>query len=299
MRYYATNCTYQNERTLALQIPQLLAKIARDPDPNARDASRSYDRIMEEAKVARDVLGVAIKFQEYPLLRNVLNWVDASSVSNETLSLVRLATTSGTLEFGEIKESLLQHFSKRSLQLNVLCLSALWPLKEAPHPEIEALVVNGASIPLTTPRYHQLILAILETYIDRYVGPEPPAEINWTVPGVNCNSYNCTSSDCSELDAFLRSSTQSVARVQIGKKRRQHLHQLLDRARSPCTHTTDRSTYPETLVVTKVVGKGLARNGWEARVKKAREVLEGFGSDLGTSLKEDYDRIMRMVAPAD
>jgi hypothetical protein len=160
-------------------------------------------------------------------------------------------------------------------------------------------VLKGASIPLTTPRYRQLILAILETYIERYVGPEPPAGIDWAVPGVNCNSYNCSYGDCSQLDAFLRSSIQSVARFQIGKKRRQHLHQLLDRARSPYTHTTDRSTYPETLVVTKVIGKGLARNGWEARVKKAREALEGFRSDLGTALKEDYDRIMRMVAPAD
>ncbi|KAK4242781.1 hypothetical protein C8A03DRAFT_29011 [Achaetomium macrosporum] len=484
LRLYATKCKDAKSRTSALHTLQQLAKTAWGP--NTTTPGVYHAPIAVDASVVYEVLKTAIELREYPLFRNVLNWVDAKDVDPLILSLVRMDTMSGTLELGEIKESLLQHFSKRPLRRYLVCLSSLWPVKEASHPEIEALGaeiieqslakldnsrpvdlreddgaeivnivrsykdydcfktrlvpvitkfisstpftlaavlefadwasegvlpqqealeltkilikdlisamdvatlrskaacleehraqaarytyaysrpafslpvsrivspgqlselfkeciahswddllmtlsmkiaaqsssippsefqhlwlpflhsfverLNEASIPLTTPRYRQLILAILESYIDRFVGPEPPTEINWTVPGVNCDSYNCASSDCRSLDAFLRSPTRSTARFQIGKKRRQHLHQLLDRARSPCTHTTDRSTYPETLVVTKVIDKGIARNAWETRRKKAREALEGFRSDFDALLMEDYARIMRMVAPPD
>jgi hypothetical protein len=158
MRYYAIKVRHNMSRKSALHTLQELAQIAWDP---ARTAAISYrlGLVTVDASDVSEVLRLAIDFREYSLFRNVLNWVDVNFVGNNILSLVRTATISGKLELGEIKErcfalyllsfprflpltvsSLLQHFSKRSLQLNGLCLSALWPVDEAPHPEIEALV---------------------------------------------------------------------------------------------------------------------------------------------------------------
>lgn len=256
------------------------------------------------------------------LLRNLISVMDVATLVGEagyaeelrrakgarySYSYIRETTSpvSRIIGPGQLSELFRECFAHswddllRTLPMRIAAQSSFIPPSQFQHlwlPFLHELVevLNGAAIPLTTLRYQQLILTILESYVERYVGPEPPREIDWTLPRVSCSH----TSDCSQLNAFLQSSTQSTARFQMGKKRRQHLHQLLDHARIPCTHTTDRSTYPETLVVTETISKGLARAGWEARLKNAREALEGLRSVLGTVLAEDYAKIMRMVAAA-
>jgi hypothetical protein len=153
-------------------------------------------------------------------------------------------------------------------------------------------VLTRTSTPLSTPRYQQVFLVILESYLDRYVGQEPSAEVDWTLPLVGCHCV-----DCSGLNQFLGSATRTTTGFSVGKKRRQHLHQVLDGLGGACTHETNRRTYPETLVVTKKASKAeQARIEWAARFKKAQEQLGRFEDPEGlqTLLGADYQRIMGM-----
>jgi hypothetical protein len=159
-----------------------------------------------------------------------------------------------------------------------------------------------------SPRYKQLVLALLESYLTRWVGPAPsqPSQPDLSLPEVHCLRYSWTlCRDCSSLNAFLTSRVERVARFQVGKDRRRHMHQVLDQLTRGrvvpygVTHTTDRSTRPETLVVTKTGAvRGMQmRKEWEGRVVKAKGVIQGLdeGGRLRRLLGEgEYQAILRM-----
>ena len=65
------------------------------------------------------------------------------------------------------------------------------------------------------------------------------------------DKLSCTCGDCSALSAFLADPDQEQGRFPLAKKRRQHLHQIIDRNRCDLTHVTERRSSPFTLVCTK------------------------------------------------
>ena len=65
------------------------------------------------------------------------------------------------------------------------------------------------------------------------------------------DELSCNCSDCGALAAFLADPSQKQARFPLAKKRRQHLHQIIELNRCDCTHETERRGRPYTLVCTK------------------------------------------------
>jgi hypothetical protein len=65
------------------------------------------------------------------------------------------------------------------------------------------------------------------------------------------DKLSCSCSDCGALRAFLANPDQKQGRFPLAKKRRQHLHQIIDRNRCDLTHVTERRGSPFTLVCTK------------------------------------------------
>jgi hypothetical protein len=62
---------------------------------------------------------------------------------------------------------------------------------------------------------------------------------------------SCNCGDCGALRTFLANPDQKQGRFPLAKKRRQHLHQIIDRNRCDLTHVTERRGSPFTLVCTK------------------------------------------------
>jgi hypothetical protein len=156
------------------------------------------------------------------------------------------------------------------------------------------------SVPLSTPRYQQLALAIVESYLDRYVGPEShPGENDWAMPDIKRSLYYaCRCNDCEVLMAFLKSSTLRTKKFQCGKDRRRHLHDILDSYGSAVSHETDQSTNPNTLVVIKrSSGAQDARRAWESRRNVATTELGKLKqSELVELLgEEDYKKIVKRL----
>lgn len=74
-------------------------------------------------------------------------------------------------------------------------------------------------------------------------------------------NLSCNCSDCVALSAFLADPHQQQARFPLAKKRRQHLHQIIDRNRCDLAHETERRGSPFTLVCNKTTAS------YEAAVK--------------------------------
>ena len=62
---------------------------------------------------------------------------------------------------------------------------------------------------------------------------------------------SCSCGDCGTLSAFLANPDQKQGRFPLAKRRRQHLHQIIDGNRCDLTHVTERRGSPFTLVCTK------------------------------------------------
>ena len=65
------------------------------------------------------------------------------------------------------------------------------------------------------------------------------------------DKLSCTCGDCGALRAFLANPAQKQGRFPLAKKRRQHLHQIIDGNSCDLTHVTERRGSPFTLVCTK------------------------------------------------
>ena len=65
------------------------------------------------------------------------------------------------------------------------------------------------------------------------------------------DKLSCTCGDCGALSAFLANPDQKQGRFPLAKKRRQHLHQIIDGNHCDLTHVTERRGSPFTLVCTK------------------------------------------------
>ncbi|KAK4446588.1 hypothetical protein QBC34DRAFT_496868 [Podospora aff. communis PSN243] len=150
--------------------------------------------------------------------------------------------------------------------------------------------LENRNVPLGTPRYQQLACAILEAYVARCVGREPTGRVN------NCqNPVLCSCKDCHHLNAFLMSHEQ-VWRFAVGNSRRQHLHQVLERAGANCTHVTSRHTNPNTLVVTKGLDPfSRAKQEWDRNIAAAMNDFAEFDQDkLKQLLGREFEHITGM-----
>ncbi|KAA1116045.1 hypothetical protein PGTUg99_033579 [Puccinia graminis f. sp. tritici] len=144
--------------------------------------------------------------------------------------------------------SLLQTFIE---EINSQCSTFLIDdLREFWMPFLYQLIPTlvSRSIPLNTPACQQLTSQFIKHLDEKTLGPCPhaPAGVLLQNPQVSCPCM-----DCDELNKFLRSTTQRVARFRKAKAKRTHLEQQITRARLPCTHETERGGNPLTLVVMK------------------------------------------------
>jgi hypothetical protein len=146
----------------------------------------------------------------------------------------------------------------------------------------EKASINSSSF---QPLFHQ----ILCYFIFRYVKPRPTPPKDWKQATVRCNCV-----DCQSLNRFLASPTERVGRFSVAKKRRGHLHSMLNG--SDCTHETERRGSPQTLVVTKTrAGYQAAHKAWLSRCSVAKNHLEELGAEaLKGLLGETYDPIMSL-----
>lgn len=106
--------------------------------------------------------------------------------------------------------------------------------------------------------------------------------------------------DCSSLNDFLRDPTRTVGRFAVNTQRRHHLHERLDRAGIDCSHVTERTGSPQTLVVTKTFHHRESHvMAWKNRKKEgATKLLKLNKRDLSVWFGEDYDKFMGMVGLA-
>ena len=125
----------------------------------------------------------------------------------------------------------------------------------------------------------------------RYVKKQPPSLRDWSRPRRQCFA-GASCDDCWDLNMFLVSATQQVARFQLSKGRRQHIHEMLNQGFEG-THLTDRQT--ETLVVTK---KDRGKEGyvaWFERCQTACDEIQKLDQALLKEIlgAEKYEQISR------
>jgi hypothetical protein len=135
--------------------------------------------------------------------------------------------------------------------------------------------------------FRELYTSVLSSYSRRYVGDRPPCpEKDWAR-----SQTNCTCRDCTMLNAFIISPTETVARFAIGKGRRQHLQSQLDASRDDYSHVTERMGNPQTLVVTKKRTRWETdMKDWETRSTEAKRDFESIGLGVLRQLLGDKFR---------
>lgn len=140
------------------------------------------------------------------------------------------------------------------------------------------------------PRYADLFQTVLENYRFRYIQPKPPGG-DWACSPEGCGRY-CH--DCKKMDEFLGDPTKEVERFRVENYRRAHLHQQLDGTGH--RHDTDRSTYPETLVVKKRQSSShKAFTEWQARVVEGEKASSAMDGDvLKELLGDQYTEMMSL-----
>ena len=145
-----------------------------------------------------------------------------------------------------------------------------------PHPE---------SIPL----YRDFFSRTLQVYRFQYIQPKLSGG-DWSCSPEGRGHGHCA--DCQRLDTFLLDPQKAVERFSVSKNPRQHLHQCLNCVGH--SHGTDRSTYPETLVVKKAETKShKAYKAWKARVGEAEKLLGAMGQTmLKELLREQYTELI-------
>jgi hypothetical protein len=149
-------------------------------------------------------------------------------------------------------------------------------------------------VPESTPRYTHVAGAVLDAYVKTYLGDEPSVTSNLRRERVG----GCACSDCRHLNSFLEDESRYVLRFPCNKARRLHLHRMLDYNGSDCTHETDRSTNPNTLVISKTNHHVATRvAAWKNRkLQVAKQLLNLNPEKLRLVLgRDDLDRIMSSV----
>lgn len=156
-------------------------------------------------------------------------------------------------------------------------------------PLLETLVSRLQSRPDHTSCYVDFFQIVLEDYRLRYIQPKPRGS-DWAHSSEGCGDRYCH--DCDKLNEFLVDPVKEIERFRVDNRRRAHLHQQLNRTSH--SHDTDRSTYPETLVVKKKQSPSQKKfTEWQSRVAEAEKALEAMDGDvLKELLQEQYSEIL-------
>lgn len=135
--------------------------------------------------------------------------------------------------------------------------------------------LEWSSVDLTNPQYGDLWRNIFKAYINNYLGKQPAIQTSFIRPAVGCRCQDCV---C--VNRFLTSS-QQVGRFRLNQQRRGHVHSMLDGNGTDCTHITERSGSPYTLVVTKTFKHNTKlRFDWEQREHSAQLRMLEFGQEM-------------------
>jgi len=126
---------------------------------------------------------------------------------------------------------------------SAVCTSGDMPLT------IPGLKVDGLgvlSLPLGKTQARKLIEQCRHELEKRTAqAPQKPTDYR------RADKLSCNCDDCSALSAFLANPDRKQGRFPLAKKRRQHLHQIIDGNLCDLTHVTERCGSPFTLVCTK------------------------------------------------
>ncbi|KAL8811889.1 MAG: hypothetical protein Q9200_001444 [Gallowayella weberi] len=140
--------------------------------------------------------------------------------------------------------------------------------------------------------HQQIILKVLNSYIQRYVQPEPLQTGNMTRSQQGCR--RCA--DCKALDSFLLDPRLKTWRFPVSRSRRAHLHQMLEGTSN--SHVTDRSGL-ETLVGTKGTDAATVKHDeWKKRCEIAKTQIRGLDQNNLRLLlgQEEYKNITQLRA---
>lgn len=169
-------------------------------------------------------------------------------------------------------------------KISVVGFDELW----LPFLESLVVVLGANSVALDTPRYQQLFGGVLEAYVDRFVGREPPP-----IPEADLRRppLTCVCPDCAAISNFLQSPTQRTARFAGSHSYRSHVEKSLGRAGIPCCKDEMQgSSSPSYLLVMKTSETNdLDRREWAERCRKAQEKIRGLGDD----------KLRLLLAPSD
>ena len=173
-------------------------------------------------------------------------------------ALARLFDTIFSLGLRGEASQLLNHVCREAEVLDAKYFPAMFlPFLQSMVP-----VWSAQGIEYNDPICLSLYQPVLRSCLLRYVGQRPLAPAHWSQKPVSCRCH-----DCMLLNRFLTDPVQSVGYFPMGKERRAHLHSQLDR--TECTHITQRTGNPHTLVVTK--GRPeyqTLETGWRNRLKE-------------------------------
>ncbi|KAI2618492.1 hypothetical protein GGR54DRAFT_158036 [Hypoxylon sp. NC1633] len=138
--------------------------------------------------------------------------------------------------------------------------------------------------------WKQTYQSLLLVYLKNYVKEKP------LMPDLSRRAVSCSCKDCANLNQLLVDPTRNTGRFPMGKMRRLHLHQQLERSNIDCTHLTERYGNPHTLVVTKTETQSkLKILAWLQRRLEAESQLKAFDQDkLQIVLGDKFDDIMSM-----
>ncbi|KAM6514007.1 hypothetical protein FALCPG4_015191 [Fusarium falciforme] len=152
-------------------------------------------------------------------------------------------------------------------------------------------ILTSNAIPLDTERYQKLFSTFFKAYLDNFVGLEPGNNQDLVRNGVRCSCF-----DCGVLNGFLTDPARMIGHFSVNKQRRMHLHRQLDSSGVDCTHETERSGSPQTLVVTKTFRYQVKRHqDWASRRTLAATKIGIFEHDhLRLLLGPDYFAIVHM-----
>ncbi|PLW11338.1 hypothetical protein PCANC_19357 [Puccinia coronata f. sp. avenae] len=112
------------------------------------------------------------------------------------------------------------------------------------------------SVPLNTAFYQQLAHQLIKRLDEQVLGPCPQSTPSSTKPQVSSPKaprpqVSCSCGDCKALNRFLRDGSQTDTRFKLAQARRQHLETMVNRNKLFCTHQTEKTGTPRTLVITK------------------------------------------------
>ncbi|KAK0637264.1 hypothetical protein B0T17DRAFT_613876 [Bombardia bombarda] len=152
--------------------------------------------------------------------------------------------------------------------------------------------LDAALAPLSTPAYQQLASAILDAYLNKYLGKEPSDE--W--PGFRRERVSCRCENRSTLNAFLDSPTREEWHFSANLKYRKHVESQLEDSKSGRFTSTERWGSPHALVVVKGhANAGNGRKAWGARLDWVQKQLARFDDfKLRQLLDVDYAKITGM-----